>query len=168
MVASRFCPKVLSVFADLFYNSRSIHCAWSCFHHGFLIRGKLWWINGLFCCWKVADYVNCNSLKQVPAVHIPPVTLTQSDHIQLSSWTLSHSFAILKGIRDSISWISTAIYEAVLQLIMIIGLSRRGSLILSITSMITDRIGRLEVLLPINQNYNRMWERNYTSVIRFH
>lgn len=38
MVASRFLPELLSVFADLFYNSRSIHCAWLCFHHSFLIR----------------------------------------------------------------------------------------------------------------------------------
>ena len=53
-----------------------------------------------------------NSLKQVPAVHIPPVKLTQNDHIQLSFWTMSHSFAILKGIRDNISWISTDCRDA--------------------------------------------------------
>ena len=132
-----------------------------------LLIFKLWWII-FFSLLKSRWLREFNSLKQVPAVHIPPVKLTQHYHIQLSFWTMSHSFAILKGIRENISWISTAIYEAVLQLIMIIGLSRRGSLILSITSMITDRIGRLEVLLPINQNYNRMWERNDTSVIRFH
>ena len=31
---------------------------------------------------------------------------------------------------------------------------------LLIMSMITDRIGRHEVLLPINQNYDKIWERN--------
>ena len=35
-------------------------------------------------------------------------------------------------------------------------------------SMITDRIGQHEVLLPINQNYDKIWERNWTSVVRFH
>lgn len=34
------------------------------------------------------------------------------------------------------------------------------------TSMITDRIGRHEVLLPINQDYSKIWERNYPSVSR--
>ena len=40
--------------------------------------------------------------------------------------------------------------------------------ILLITSMITERIGRHEVLLPINQNYDKIRERNYSSIIRFH
>ena len=31
---------------------------------------------------------------------------------------------------------------------------------LFIASMITDRIGRHEVLLPINQNYDKIWETN--------
>ena len=34
------------------------------------------------------------------------------------------------------------------------GLGRR------ITSAITDRIGLHKVLLPINQNYDKIWERN--------
>ena len=34
--------------------------------------------------------------------------------------------------------------------------------------MITDRIGQHEVLLPINQDYDKIWERNWTSVVRFH
>ena len=36
-----------------------------------------------------------------------------------------------------------------------------------ITSLILDRIGRQEGLLPINQNYDEIWERNKTLVIRF-
>ena len=39
---------------------------------------------------------------------------------------------------------------------------------LLITSMITDRIGQLEVLLLINQNYDKIWERNKTSVLCFY
>ena len=39
---------------------------------------------------------------------------------------------------------------------------------LLITRITTDRIGRQEGLLPINQNYDKNLERNYTSVIRFH
>ena len=37
-----------------------------------------------------------------------------------------------------------------------IGRTRSGSLICLITSMITDRIGRHEVLLPINHNCNKI------------
>ena len=39
---------------------------------------------------------------------------------------------------------------------------------LLITNMITDRIGRHDILLPIHQIYDRIRERNLTSVIRFH
>ena len=31
--------------------------------------------------------------------------------------------------------------------------------------MITDRIRQQEVLLPINQNYDKIWKRNYTKTI---
>ena len=31
---------------------------------------------------------------------------------------------------------------------------------LLIMSMIADRIGQQEVLLPINQNYDKIWERD--------
>ena len=31
---------------------------------------------------------------------------------------------------------------------------------LLIASMITDRIGQHKVLLPINKNYEKIWERN--------
>ena len=31
---------------------------------------------------------------------------------------------------------------------------------LLIINMITDRIGQHEVLLPINQNYDKIWEEN--------
>ena len=34
--------------------------------------------------------------------------------------------------------------------------------------MIKDRIGRHEVLLPIKEDYEKIHERNWTSVIRFH
>ena len=34
-------------------------------------------------------------------------------------------------------------------------------------SVISDRIGQQEGLLPINQNYDEIWERNKTLVIRF-
>ena len=36
----------------------------------------------------------------------------------------------------------------------------RSCTILCITRMITDRIGQLEVLLPINKNYHKIRERN--------
>ena len=34
--------------------------------------------------------------------------------------------------------------------------------------MITDRTGRSKVLLPINENCDKIQERNQTSVVRFH
>ena len=37
-----------------------------------------------------------------------------------------------------------------------IGRPRRGSPICLITSMITDRLGRHEVLLPVNHNFNKI------------
>ena len=37
-----------------------------------------------------------------------------------------------------------------------------------ITNVIADRIGRHEELLPINQNYEKIWERNQTLVVCFH
>ena len=36
-----------------------------------------------------------------------------------------------------------------------------------IMSMISDRIEQQEGLLPINQNYDEIWERNKTLLIRF-
>ena len=35
-------------------------------------------------------------------------------------------------------------------------------------SMTADQIEWQEVLLPINQNYDKIWERKWTSVIHFH
>ena len=39
---------------------------------------------------------------------------------------------------------------------------------LLIMSMTADQIEWQEVLLPINQNYDKIWERKWTSVIHFH
>ena len=39
---------------------------------------------------------------------------------------------------------------------------------LLILSMITEKIGRHDVLLLINKNYDKIWETNLTSLIRFH
>ena len=44
----------------------------------------------------------------------------------------------------------------IIRVINKIGRLRSGSLICLITSMITDRIGRHEVLLPINHNFNKI------------
>ena len=34
-----------------------------------------------------------------------------------------------------------------------------------ITTMITERIGQRKVIIPSNQNHNKIWKRNQTSVI---
>ena len=46
--------------------------------------------------------------------------------------------------------------SVIIRVINKIGRPRNGSLICLITSMITDRIGRHEVLLPINRNFNKI------------
>ena len=48
------------------------------------------------------------------------------------------------------------IRSAIIRVINKIGRPRSGSPICLITSMITDRIGRREVLLPINHNFNKI------------
>ena len=46
----------------------------------------------------------------------------------------------------------------IIRVINKIGRPRSGSPICLITSMITDRIGRQEVLLPINHNFNKIFD----------
>ena len=46
--------------------------------------------------------------------------------------------------------------SVIIRLINKIGRPRSGSPICLITSMITDRIGRHEVLLPVNHNFNKI------------
>ena len=50
------------------------------------------------------------------------------------------------------------IRSVIIRVINKIGRPRSGSLICLITSMITDRIGRHEVLLPINHNFNKIYD----------
>ena len=51
----------------------------------------------------------------------------------------------------------TPIQSVIIRVINKIGWPHSGNLICLITSMITDRIGWQEVLLPINHNYNKIW-----------
>ena len=51
----------------------------------------------------------------------------------------------------------TPIRSVIIRVINKIGWPHSGNLICLITSMITDRIGWQEVLLPINHNYNKIW-----------
>ena len=50
------------------------------------------------------------------------------------------------------------ILSVVIRVINKIGRPRSGSPICLIASMITDRIGRHEVLLPINDNFNKIFD----------
>ena len=52
------------------------------------------------------------------------------------------------------------IRSVIIRVINKIGRPRSGSPICLITRMITDRIGRHEVLLPINHMYNKIREKN--------
>ena len=59
---------------------------------------------------------------------------------------------IINGNRTE--W--SPIRSVIIRVINKIGRPRSGSPICLITSMITDRIGRHEVLLPINHNFNKI------------
>ena len=60
------------------------------------------------------------------------------------------------------------IWSVIIRMITKIVRPRSGSPIFLITSMITDRIGRQEGHLPINQNNDKIWKRNWISVICVH
>ena len=62
------------------------------------------------------------------------------------------NFMICYGNRTE--W--SPIRSLIIRVINKIGRPRSGSPICLITSMITDRIGRHDVLLPINHNFNKM------------
>ena len=55
------------------------------------------------------------------------------------------------------------IRSVIIRVINKIGRPRSGSPICLITSMITDRIGRHEVLLPINHNFNKICSQNQNT-----
>ena len=58
---------------------------------------------------------------------------------------------------NSTEW--SPIRSVIIRVINKIGRPRSGSPICLITSMITDRIGRHKVLLPINHKYNKIREK---------
>ena len=62
-------------------------------------------------------------------------------------WKPNFAFVIYNGDRTECSPIRSVVIRIVQP--------RNGSLCCLITSMITDRIGRHKVLLPINHNYNK-------------
>ena len=68
---------------------------------------------------------------------------------------VNHLVTIHNGSRTE--W--SPIWSVIIRVINEIERSHSGSPICLITSMITDRIGRHEVLLPINHIYNRIRER---------
>ena len=63
-------------------------------------------------------------------------------------------FKILLVMVTGLKW--SPIRSVIIRVINKIGRPRSGSPICLITSMITDRIGRHEVLLPINHNFNKI------------
>ena len=68
--------------------------------------------------------------------------------------TPSHELLIVMSNGNRTEW--GPIWSVIIRVINKIGRPRSGSLICLITSMITDRIGRHEVLLPINHNFNKI------------
>ena len=70
------------------------------------------------------------------------------------SRTPSHELLIVMSNGNRTEW--GPIWSVIIRVINKIGRPRSGSPICLITSMITDRIGRHEVLLPINHNFNKI------------
>ena len=62
----------------------------------------------------------------------------------------------LIGNGNGTDW--SPIRSVIIRVINKIGRPRSGSPICLITSMMTDRIGRHEVLLPINHNFNKIFD----------
>ena len=67
-----------------------------------------------------------------------------------------HSYMALQRISNGNRTEWSPIRSVIIRVINKIGRPRSGSPICLITSMITDRIGRHEVLLPINHNFNKI------------
>ena len=74
----------------------------------------------------------------------------RQETVSIPKCSLDHY--VCKGNRTEWSPIRSVIIRVIKQ----IGRPRSGSPICLITSMITDRIGRHEVLLPINHNFNKI------------
>ena len=68
-------------------------------------------------------------------------------------YSLSRVYGIISN-GNRTEW--SSIRSVIIRVINKIGRLRSGSPICLITSMITDRIGRHEVLLPINYNFNKI------------
>ena len=83
----------------------------------------------------------------------PPIDVTDGPHqILLGFSPASYIVRISNGNRTE--W--SPIRSVIIRVINKIGRPHSGSPICLITSMITDRIGRHEVLLPINHNFNKI------------
>ena len=72
-------------------------------------------------------------------------------------WNLSITIIIIISNGNRTEW--SPIRSVIIRVINKIGRPRSGSPICLITSMITDRIGRHKVLLPINHMYNKIREK---------
>ena len=78
-------------------------------------------------------------------------------HLVCKASALSTTFITIFAIvcnGNRTEW--SPIRSVIIRVIKQIGRPRSGSPICLITSMITDRIGRHEVLLPINHNFNKI------------
>ena len=82
---------------------------------------------------------------------IPNITFQPAGRV-LTFYTHQICSVISNGNRTE--W--SPIRSVIIRVINKIGRPRSGSPICLITSMITDRIGRHEVLLPINHNFNKI------------
>ena len=87
--------------------------------------------------------------------------------MELKIFPLLSSGYILINNGNKTKW--SPIWSVIIQEINKIGRPRSASpIFLSQLSMITDRIGRHQVLLTINQNQDKILQRIKTSVVHFH
>ena len=86
------------------------------------------------------------------SLQVIPVKANYNYFTLYKASSLNLKLGISNGNRTE--W--SPIQSVIILVINKIGRPRRGSPICLITSMITDRIGRHEVLLPINHNFNKI------------
>ena len=74
-----------------------------------------------------------------------------------TSWVNTRYQELIKNDNDKTEW--SPIWFVITRVINKIERPWSGSLICLITSMTTDRIGCHQVLLSINHNYSKIWEK---------
>ena len=116
---------------------------------------QIFWQRFVFCWWwmLVKEWNYLISLDAYKKLYITTNTMQWYMYVYLKLYMSSLDLILINN-GNRTEW--SPIRSVIIRVINKIGRPRSGSPICLITSMITDRIGRHEVLLPINHNYNKI------------